>query len=227
MADAVGVRHEHGFRDRHDAGRALAGALAGYEGRTDLLVLGLARGGVPVAAEVAAALGAPLDVLVVRKVGVPGYEETAMGAVGPGGVTLLDQGLIAALHVDRRTVAEAVVRAREEMRRRERAYRAGRPLPVMRGRTVILVDDGLATGATMMAAVQSVRAHEPDRVVVAVPVGDQDALGQLSAVADDVVCVATPDPMRAVGLWYEDFSATTDDEVRLLTASPPLAGASG
>jgi predicted phosphoribosyltransferase len=113
------------------------------------------------------------------------------------------------------------------MRRRERAYRAGRPLPVMRGRTVILVDDGLATGATMMAAVQSVRAHEPDRVVVAVPVGDQDALGQLSAVADDVVCVATPDPMRAVGLWYEDFSATTDDEVRLLTASPPLAGASG
>jgi putative phosphoribosyl transferase len=221
------MRHERGFRDRHEAGRALAAALAGYEGRTDLVVLGLARGGVPVAAEVAAALRAPLDVLVVRKVGVPGYEETAMGAVGPGGVTLLDRGLIATLRLDRRAVADAVVRARDEMRRRERAYRAGRSMPVLRGRTVILVDDGLATGATMMAAVASVRAHEPDRVVVAVPVGAKDALEQLSAVADDVVCVVVPEQMQAVGLWYEDFSATSDDEVRLLTASPPLAGASG
>jgi predicted phosphoribosyltransferase len=189
--------------------------------------LGLARGGVPVAAEVAAALRAPLDVLVVRKVGVPGYEETAMGAVGPGGVTLLDRGLIATLRLDRQEVARAVVRARDEMRHRERAYRAGRPMPVVRGRTVILVDDGLATGATMMAAVETVRAHEPDRVVIAVPVGAKDALEQLSAVADDVVCLVVPDAMAAVGLWYEDFSATTDDEVRLLTASPPLAGASG
>jgi len=205
----------------------LAAALDGYEGRTDLVVLGLARGGVPVAAEVAAALRAPLDVLVVRKVGVPGYEETAMGAVGPGGVTLLDRRLIDVLRLDRRTVAAAVVRARDEMRRRERAYRAGRPLPVMSGRTVILVDDGLATGATMMAAVESVRVHAPDRVVVAVPVGSKEALEQLSAVADDVVCVVVPEPMEAVGLWYEDFSATSDDEVRLLTESPPLAGASG
>ena len=179
------------------------------------------------AAEVAAALRAPLDVLVVRKVGVPGYEETAMGAVGPGGVTLLDRGLIATLRLDRRAVADAVVRARDEMRRRERSYRAGRPLPLIRGRTVILVDDGLATGATMMAAVESVRAHEPDQVVVAVPVGAKDALERLSAIADDVVCVVVAEQMQAVGLWYEDFSATSDDEVRLLTASPPLAGASG
>jgi predicted phosphoribosyltransferase len=221
------MRHESVFRDRHEAGRALAAALAAYAGRTDLVVLGLARGGVPVAAEVAAALRAPLDVLVVRKVGIPGYEETAMGAVGPGGVTLLDRGLIATLRLDRQEVARAVVRARDEMRHRERAYRAGRPMPVVRGRTVILVDDGLATGATMMAAVETVRAHEPDRVVIAVPVGAKDALEQLAAVADDVVCLVVPDAMAAVGLWYEDFSATTDDEVRLLTASPPLAGASG
>jgi predicted phosphoribosyltransferase len=166
-------------------------------------------------------------VLVVRKVGVPGYEETAMGAVGPGGVTLLDRRLIATLHLDRRAVADAVVRARDEMRRRERTYRAGRPLPAMGGRTVILVDDGLATGATMMAAVESVRAHAPDRVVVAVPVGSKDALEQLSAVAVAVKNDLVPEPMQAVGLWYEDFSATSDDEVRLLTESPPLAGASG
>ena len=222
-----GMGFEKGFRDRHEAGRALAAALADYEGRTDLVVLGLARGGVPVAAEVARVLRVPFDVLVVRKVGVPGYEETAMGAVGPGGVTLLDRRLIAALHLDRRTVAAAVVQAREEMRRREGACRAGRPLPVMSGRTVILVDDGLATGATMMAAVESVRAHGPDRVVVAVPVGAADSLEQLSAVADDVVCVVVPKQLEAVGLWYEDFSATSDDDVRLLTASPPFAGAPG
>jgi predicted phosphoribosyltransferase len=212
------MQYGRGFRDRVEAGEALAVELERYAGRADVVVLGLPRGGVPVAAKVATALGAPLDVIVVRKVGVPGHHETAMGAVGPNGVSVLDRGLIDHLDVDRRLVAVAVERAQREMNRREAAYRSGRPAPAVRGRIVILVDDGLATGATMVAAVKAIRAQTPTRVVVAVPVGSTDALRLLSRVADEIVCVVAPEPFVAVGYWYSDFSATTDDEVIRLLA---------
>lgn len=214
------MQYGRGFRDRVEAGEALAVELGHYAGRADVVVLGLPRGGVPVAAKVATALRAPLDVIVVRKVGVPGHHETAMGAVGPNGVSVLDRGLIDQLKVDRRLVSVAVDRAQREMHRREVAYRARRPSPAVAGRIVILVDDGLATGATMVAAVKAVRAQAPARVVVAVPVGSTDALRRLSRIADETVCVFTPNHLIAVGYWYRDFSATTDDEVvRLLEAA--------
>jgi putative phosphoribosyl transferase len=214
------MQYGRGFRDRVEAGEALAVELGHYAGRTDVVVLGLPRGGVPVAAKVATALRAPLDVIVVRKVGVPGHRETAMGAVGPNGVTVLDHGLIDQLKVDRRLVSVAVDRAQREMHRREVAYRAGRASPTVTGRIVILVDDGLATGATMVAAVKAIRAQAPARIVVAVPVGSTDALRRLSRIADETVCVVNPNHLVAVGYWYRNFSATTDDEVvRLLEAA--------
>jgi predicted phosphoribosyltransferase len=222
------VQHGRGFRDRVEAGEALAVELAHYAGRADVVVLGLARGGVPVAAKVATALGAPLDVIVASKVGVPGHRETAMGAVGPNGVNVLDRGLIDQLNGDRRLVTVAVDRAQREMHRREVAYRTDRPGPAVNGRIVILVDDGLATGATMVAAVKAIRAHAPARVVVAVPVGSTDALRRLSRVADETVCVLAPKHFVAVGYWYRDFSATTDEEVvRLLEAAARPCRATG
>jgi predicted phosphoribosyltransferase len=188
-------------------------------------VLGLPRGGVPVAARVAAVLGAPLDVLVVRKVGVPGNDELAMGAVGPGGVIVLDQRLIAALALNPAEVTGAVARQRHELERREAAYREGRPPPDLTGLTVFLVDDGLATGATMAAAVAAVGAQRAGRVVVAVPVAPASTVAGLSAAAgvDDVVCILTPEPFRAVGLWYRRFEATRDEEVRRLLAEAEAA----
>jgi putative phosphoribosyl transferase len=213
------MKADRRFRDRVEAGQELGRLLLGrYKtaGWSDVIVLGLARGGVPVAAEVAATLDAPLEVLAVRKVGVPGHDEVAMGAVGPGGATLLDRALIASLCLPSAAVTVAVERERKELQRRETAYRNGRPSPVLRGRTVIVVDDGLATGATMTVAVAVVRAARPARVVVAVPVAARDALAQLSEVADDVVSVMAPEPFHAVGVWYDDFSATSDEEVRRL-----------
>lgn len=181
-----------------------------------MLVLGLPRGGVPVAREVADALGAPLDVLVVRKLGVPGHEELAMGAIAEGGVRVLNEDVIRALEIGADELEQAVAAQAEEVARRARRYRDGRPAPQVAGRVVILVDDGLATGATMHAAVLAVRAQGPARVVVAVPVGAHDTCARLLEVADEVVCARVPEPFYAVGLWYQDFAQTTDEEVRAL-----------
>lgn len=206
------------FQDRSDAGRALAGALTHYAD-VDVVVLALPRGGVPVAFEVAERLGAPLDVFLVRKLGVPGHEELAMGAVASGGVQVLNDDLIARLGVTRPALDRVIARERAELLRRERAYRDERPPLAVAGRTVILIDDGLATGATMRAAVAGLRKLEPGRIVVAVPVAAHDACAQVGAEVDEMVCVATPSPFHGVGLWYRDFDQTDDDEVCALLSA--------
>ena len=206
------------FDDRVDAGRRLAERLDEYRGDPRTLVLALPRGGVPVAWEVAAHLGAPLDVLIVRKLGLPGNEELAIGAIASGGVTVLNEDVVDALAVPPGVVEAVAGRERVELERRERLYRGERPPPEVAGRTAIVVDDGLATGATMRAAVLALRRLDPARVVVAVPVASRQAAEELGAVADACVAVATPSPFFGVGLWYRDFSQTTDDEVRDLLA---------
>jgi predicted phosphoribosyltransferase len=178
------------------------------------IVLALPRGGVPVGYEVATALAAPLDVFVVRKLGVPGHEELAMGAIASGGTVVLNDRVLAGLDIRERTIEEVVRREGEELERRQRAYRDDRPLPDLGGRTVVLVDDGLATGATMRAAVEAVKQHNPGRVVVAVPVASSHTVAELRADVDDVIVLAMPSPFYAVGQAYADFSQTTDDEVR-------------
>jgi erythromycin esterase-like protein/predicted phosphoribosyltransferase len=206
------------FRDRSEAGRLLATKLTAYANRPDALVLGLPRGGVPVAYEVARALGAPLDVFVVRKLGVPGYEEVAMGAVATGGVRVLNDQLVRRLGIPSALIDTVAAHERQELTRRERLYREGRPPPDVRGRTVILVDDGLATGATMHAAIEALRQLQPARIVVAVPTASPEACEEMKAKVDDVICAITPEPFNAVGRWYQDFSQTTDEEVRGLLA---------
>jgi erythromycin esterase-like protein/adenine/guanine phosphoribosyltransferase-like PRPP-binding protein len=208
------------FRNRNEAGRSLAKKLTAYANRPDVLVLALPRGGVPVAYEVARALGAPLDVFVVRKLGVPGYEELAMGAVATGGARVLNDQIVQRLGVPQSIIDAVAAREQQELARRERLYRGGRPPPDVRGRTVILVDDGLATGATMRAAIMALRQLQPARIVVAVPTASPETCEELKAEADDVVCAITPEPFLAVGHWYEDFSQTTDEEVRDLLARP-------
>jgi erythromycin esterase-like protein/predicted phosphoribosyltransferase len=219
------------FRDRRDAGRVLAGLLDRYRGQPDVLVLGLARGGVPVAYEVAMALGAPLDVFLVRKLGVPGREELAMGAIASGGVIVVNDDVVRGLGIAPEAIRRVAEQEGRELLRREQAYREGRPPPDVAGRTVILVDDGLATGASMRAAVLALRQSGPARVVVAVPAAPESACRELSAMADDVVCATTPSPFFAVGASYWDFNQTTDEEVRDLlratAASRPAAGAQG
>jgi predicted phosphoribosyltransferase len=204
-----------------DAGRAVAARLTAYAGREDTLVLGLPRGGVPVAYEVARALGAPLDVFLVRKLGVPGQDELAMGAIATGGVRVLNADVVGELRIPSGVIDVVSAREVAELSRRERAYRGDRsPLEIV-DRVVILVDDGLATGATMRAAVRALRQGRAARIVVAVPVGARETCEDLRAEVDDLVCVSTPDPFHAVGLWYEDFSQTTDDEVRAVLARGP------
>jgi putative phosphoribosyl transferase len=203
------------FRDRAEAGRQLAERLRLYSGRDDVVVLALPRGGVPVAYEVANELGAPLGVFVVRKIGVPGHEELAMGAIASGGVLVLDEDLVRALGVERPELERAIALELRELERRQAAYDGGRSLDV-RGKTVILVDDGLATGATMRAAAEAVRAIAPARVVVAVPVAARETCDALRDAVEEVICELTPRPLHAVGLWYEDFSQTSDEEVREL-----------
>jgi putative phosphoribosyl transferase len=204
------------FRDRAEAGRYLAERLRDYAGRDDVIVLALPRGGVPVGYEVAEALGVPLDVFVVRKLGVPGHEELAMGAIATGGVIVLDEGVIRSLRIGTREIEQVVARERREVERRETAYRNGRGPPELRGKTVVLVDDGLATGSTMRAAARAARRYEPKQVVVAAPVAAPETCRDLRADADDVVCAVTPTPLLAIGLWYDDFAQTSDEEVREL-----------
>jgi predicted phosphoribosyltransferase len=204
-----------GFLNRREAGAVLANRLEQF-GREDVVVLALPRGGVPVGYQVARALRAPLDVFVVRKLGVPGHPELAMGAIASGDVRVLNEEVLESYPLPRAAI-EAVTRTeRRELERRERAYRDGRPLVPIEGRVVILVDDGLATGSTMRAAVLAIRGLHPARIVVAVPVGAWQTCQDLREVADEVVCPFTPEPFRAVGLWYADFSQTTDEEVRQL-----------
>ena len=211
-----GASNARAFADRHEAGRALAERLATFARRDDVVVLALPRGGVPVGYEVATRLGVPLDVFTVRKLGVPGHPELAMGAIASGGVQVLNDEVIDWLRPSA-DVVERVARVElAELDRRERLYRNGRPLVPLEGRTVILVDDGLATGSTMRAAVQAVRRLEAGRVIVAAPVGARDTCEAMRLVADDVVCVISPDRFVAVGAWYLDFSETSDDEVRRL-----------
>jgi predicted phosphoribosyltransferase len=204
------------FRDRREAGRLLARQLAAYAERPDVIVLALPRGGVPVAYEVAKALRAPLDVFLVRKLGVPGHEEYAMGAIASGGVRVLNEEAVRTLGIPPSAIEAAARREQQELERRSRAYRGERPPPDVHGRTVILVDDGLATGATMQAAILALRRLEPARIVVAVPTAAPDTCDEMRKSADDVVCAITPEPFYAVGLWYEDFSQTSDEEVRAL-----------
>jgi predicted phosphoribosyltransferase len=206
------------FRDRRDAGRQLAGKLTAYAHDPGVLVLALPRGGVPVGYEVARALDAPLDVFLVRKLGVPGQEELAMGAVATGGVRVLNDEVVLGLRIPDYVIEAVTAWQRQELQRRERLYRDDRPPPDVRGRTVILVDDGLATGATMHAAIAALRQQQPARIVVAVPTAAPDVCDAFRAEADDVVCAVTPEPFYSVGLWYEDFSQTTDEEVRELLA---------
>lgn len=207
------------YRDRREAGAVLAERFRHYAGRTDVIVLALPRGGVPVAYEVASAIGAPLDVFMVRKLGLPGHPEFAMGAIASGGVRVLNEDLIRWYSIPASAVEQVARAEQQELERREQAYRAGRPPLPVDGRTVILIDDGLATGATMRAAVLAVRRLLPSEIIVAAPVGAPEACRALDEVADDVVCGRMPDPLRAVGLWYQNFEQTTDDEVRALLAA--------
>lgn len=211
------------FKNRADAGRQLAAHLGTYAGRTDVIVLALPRGGVPVASEVAKVLDAPLDVFLVRKLGVPSHPELAMGAIAEGGVRVLDQHLIGRLQIPQNLVEQISSRERLELDRRDRLYRGGRPLPSVHNRVVVIVDDGLATGSTMEAAVIALRQLEPARIIVAVPVGARETCERLRRRADEVVCPATPEPFSAVGLWYEDFSQTTDEDVRRFLMHPASA----
>ena len=214
------------FRNRIDAGQQLASRLEEFVDRSDVLVLALPRGGVPVASEVARHLGAPLDVFLVRKIGVPGHPELAMGAIAEGGIEVLSDHLIRDLGIAPSAVQQVAARERLELDRRDALYRGGRRPPAIRDRTVILVDDGLATGSSMQAAIVALRTHAPARIIVAVPVGARETCERLARLADDVVCVSMPEPMDAVGLWYEDFSQTSDDEVRRLLAPAGRAGTS-
>lgn len=206
------------FADRRAAGRDLAALLAVYAGRFDVVVLGLARGGVPVAYEVARALRAPLDAFLVRKLGVPGCEELAMGAVASGGTRILNDAVVRQLGIEGPVIDAVAARETTELARRERLYRGGRAPPEIRGRVVILVDDGLATGATMRAAIAALRQAGPARIVAAAPAGAPDTCAELQNEADEVVCAITPDPFFAVGRWYRDFGQTCDDEVYDLLA---------
>jgi putative phosphoribosyl transferase len=206
------------FRDRREAGRLLAEKLRIYVSYPNVIVLALPRGGVPVGYEVARALGVPLDIFLVRKLGVPGYAELAMGAVASGDVRVLNDDVVQGLRIPEYVIDAVAAWERKELTRREGVYRGDRPEPDVKGSTIILVDDGLATGSTMLAAIQALRQQQPARIVMAAPTATPETCQEMRARADDVVCAITPEPFYSVGLWYEDFSQTTDEEVRELLA---------
>jgi putative phosphoribosyl transferase len=205
------------FSNRRQAGKKLAAKLVPhYANRAEVLVLALPRGGVPVAYEVATTLHAPLDVFIVRKLGVPGYEELAMGAIGSGGVRVVNEQVMRQMDIPAAIIDSIALREEIELQRRERLYRGDRPAPNTKGRVVILIDDGLATGSTMRAAVIALRQMQPSKVIVAVPVAAPDICEEFRSQADEVICAVTPEPFMAVGAWYSDFSQTSDEEVREL-----------
>jgi putative phosphoribosyl transferase len=206
------------FENRIQAGRLLGQALAGYAKRQDVIILALPRGGVPVGFEVAQIINAPLDIMLVRKLGTPGQEELAMGAIASGGVCVLNDDIVAALDITQEEIEAAATRERKELERRERAYRGDQPPPPIENHCVILIDDGLATGASMLAAVAGLKQRKPAAIVVAVPVAPPDTVERLQEEADDVVCLATPEPFSAVGRWYREFTQTSDDEVKSILA---------
>lgn len=211
------------LKNRQDAGRKLADKLRSYTAAksadsSDTLVLALPRGGVPVAYEVAMALHAQLDLIIVRKLGLPQHEELAMGAIASGGAHVLNHAVVDMYHVNEETIDDVMRREQQELARRERAYRGDRPWPGLAGKRVILVDDGIATGSTMKAAIGTVRAQHPAQIIMAVPVAPESSLGELSVLVDDAVCLATPSPFHAVGQWYVQFGQTSDVEVQALLA---------
>lgn len=206
------------IKDRTTAGKALAAALSKYKGRQDLIVLALPRGGVPVAYEIAQALSAKLDIMIVRKLGVPRHSELAMGAIASGGIKVWNTNVLRYQNISQADIENIIKIEEAELKRRERTYRGDRPWPVLKNQRVILVDDGIATGATMRAAVDAVRQQEAEEIIIAVPVAPPDTLTELICIAHDVVCLATPEPFYAIGQWYENFDQTLDQEVlNLLT----------
>ena len=202
------------FEDRFDAGRFLASKLRRFANRPDTIVLALPRGGVPVGFEVAKALNVPLDVFVVRKLGVPGYEELAMGAIASGGIRVLNEDVVRSAGIPHKVIDAVAAEEERELQRRERDYRDGRPPVAVEGRTVILVDDGLATGSSMRVAVLALKRKRPAQIVVAVPVGAPATCAEFESEVDQAICAITPEPFLSVGQWYEDFSQTSDEEVR-------------
>lgn len=210
------MKSDTSFRDRADAGRALAAALAAWSEQADVLVLALPRGGVPVAYEVASALALRLDLMLVRKLGTPGHKEMAMGAIASGGVRVLNDDLIRGLYISPAAIDAVAQQEVLELRRRDLAYRGKRPAPAVTGQRVILVDDGLATGATMRAAIAAVRLQSPAHIAVAVPVAPVETLAMLRPLVDQLICLLTPAPFFSVGQWYRDFAQTTDEEVKTL-----------
>ena len=207
------------FQDRIQAGRLLARQLKPtYANRSDVLVLGLPRGGVPVAYEIAEVLHAPLDICIVRKLGVPGHQELAMGAIATGGIRVLNEALVSSLRISPTAIAQVIAREKQELERRDRHYRGSRPAPDLRDRIVIMVDDGIATGSTLKAALSAISQQQPKRIVIAVPIAPPDVCQELNQAVDEVVCLLTPKWLSSISLWYDDFSPTSDEQVRSLLA---------